>query len=565
MSRSQLKSNIQNKSNSLLSPSHSKKGRVYSVILDSNHFFFTDILDRYDSSYIGWIYWGDLNLKQGGLRKEDILKYCTLAKPYSNNITYHPLRTEIVDLVKAPSNKYYPKFGGNSTNAQYYYHSPINVWNGSSYNALPSETDLNIAIESQISLIGDYIDEDKISGVTNMLPFEGDMILEGRFGNSIRFGSSTPRGKNNWSENDSEGDPITIISNGQPQGETPLENINEDDSSIYLTSNQNISNFKLASSNFKSLSTEFNEPSSGLDPILSFSQNNGIIDIINGSSNDDISTDLDNDGDENSGTDDEGSDIVDENGGGNPEGFEDLVKLPKQYIDNNKKLKDIYILPKKFTNSGTILVTNSIAKPLLRMLLAAEKEGTILKVNSGFRPPIEDIYDINNNLLQISQKTIRLNNLKSQYNGKLKEPWLKNTTVIEAFPGYQVGDSITLSLQSTYFTPVTAPSYRSPHGASIGVDFSTASGTNNAFKWLCKYGWLYGFIREVKSEAWHFNYRPSKARRGATATLSYKPGVLGTGKVEGHNSWNNVFGNAEPNWPEELKEFEQKEAENLNA
>jgi hypothetical protein len=40
------------------------------------------------------------------------------------------------------------------------------------------------------------------------------MIFEGRFGNSIRFGSSNPRGKNNWSENSSEGEPITIISNG---------------------------------------------------------------------------------------------------------------------------------------------------------------------------------------------------------------------------------------------------------------------------------------------------------------------------------------------------------------
>ena len=50
----------------------------------------------------------------------------------------------------------------------------------------------------------------------NMLPFEGDMILEGRFGNSIRFGSSTPKGKNNWSENDSEGDPITILRVANP-------------------------------------------------------------------------------------------------------------------------------------------------------------------------------------------------------------------------------------------------------------------------------------------------------------------------------------------------------------
>ena len=45
----------------------------------------------------------------------------------------------------------------------------------------------------------------------------------------------TPKGKNNWSENDSEGDPITIISNGQtPQGSAAIEDINGDASSIYL-------------------------------------------------------------------------------------------------------------------------------------------------------------------------------------------------------------------------------------------------------------------------------------------------------------------------------------------
>ena len=100
-----------------------------------------------------------------------------------------------------------------------------------------------------------------------MVPFEGDMILEGRFGNSIRFGSSNPRGKNNWSENDSEGAPITIISNGQsPTGGGAIENINNDDSSIYLCSNHNIDNFNIASKNYDSLNATFNEPQSGLEP-----------------------------------------------------------------------------------------------------------------------------------------------------------------------------------------------------------------------------------------------------------------------------------------------------------
>lgn len=104
-------------------------------------------------------------------------------------------------------------------------------------------------------------------------PFEGDTLYESRFGSSIRFGATTPPPskdltlkKNNWSENTygrkstidktisgSVGDPIVIIRNGQRQtglpdtpGTTILENINNDDASIYMTSNQSINNFEPA-------------------------------------------------------------------------------------------------------------------------------------------------------------------------------------------------------------------------------------------------------------------------------------------------------------------------------
>jgi hypothetical protein len=79
-------------------------------------------------------------------------------------------------------------------------------------------------------------------------------MLEGRYGNSIRFGStiSGSHVPNNWSNEGSQGHPITIIRNGQtndPQKagyEHILEDINEDDTSIYLCSNQQITNFQKA-------------------------------------------------------------------------------------------------------------------------------------------------------------------------------------------------------------------------------------------------------------------------------------------------------------------------------
>ena len=85
------------------------------------------------------------------------------------------------------------------------------------------------------------------SDVKILQPYQGDIIHEGRWGNSIRFGSTVKDGKpkNNWSDEGKDGDPITIIRNGQwDDGKDAwipsIENINEDSSSIYLTSTQQI-------------------------------------------------------------------------------------------------------------------------------------------------------------------------------------------------------------------------------------------------------------------------------------------------------------------------------------
>jgi hypothetical protein len=74
--------------------------------------------------------------------------------------------------------------------------------------------------------------------------------MEGRWGNSIRFGSTARIQndifQNDWSSTGEDGEPITIIRNGQPEDASPtgyfpiVEDINRDLSSIYLTSNQSI-------------------------------------------------------------------------------------------------------------------------------------------------------------------------------------------------------------------------------------------------------------------------------------------------------------------------------------
>ena len=498
MPRSQLKSlkgqgkNRQNINQQLIT------GRVYDVILDKNHPFFERKLGGiFDASYIGTILWGDLNLKIGS-NKIDTLSL-DIAKPLNNSITYIPLKYEIVTLTFSPSPKHYAKLGGYTNNVEYYYHPPINVWNNSSYNPLPKDADTKFINKQSILYsnsnnggvneepeltFGDYIKEDALSNTKNMVPFEGDMIFEGRFGNSIRFGSSNPRGKNNWSEN------------------------------------QNISNINLSSNNLKSLDADFSEQQTSSEIFNNFSSDPPPLNSSTtntGNINDPFSESVEeypNQGDDNTVNRD---DLNTEPEGG----YEDLVKFPGKYRDNSKNEVEVYLLPKRFSN-GTVFITSILKNPLMKMLLDAEDEGIRLIVNSGFRPPVDTIKDKSGKVLQVSQKDLRLKNLKSQYKDKIKEPWLKNSLVTQPFGGFSPGQKIKLSPQKTYFTPVTAPSFRSGHGASSAVDFSTASATNEQYRWLAKNGWFYGFIRVVKSEPWHFKYSPGDAQKGPTAILPYK-------------------------------------------
>jgi hypothetical protein len=82
---------------------------------------------------------------------------------------------------------------------------------------------------------------------SHLQPYKGDLLLEGRFGNSIRFSSTidfkdTYTQPGNWS-GINNGDPILILSNGREYKENKqfvTENINTDKSSLYLTSTQKI-------------------------------------------------------------------------------------------------------------------------------------------------------------------------------------------------------------------------------------------------------------------------------------------------------------------------------------
>ena len=190
-----------------------------------------------------------------------------IAVPMFSHIKQYPLLEELVYLIRQPSDK----IGVYSDSDKYYYLPPLSVWNHPHHNANPNQVVDSQAPESQkksVSQIsagatsksgnsekeldfngesgGTFIER---SNIHPMLPFTGDVLQEGRYGNSIRLGGTSKtdsKYKNNWSEVGEDGDPITIFRNGQPDDssdkgfEPSTEDIDKDKSSLYLTSTQQI-------------------------------------------------------------------------------------------------------------------------------------------------------------------------------------------------------------------------------------------------------------------------------------------------------------------------------------
>ena len=89
--------------------------------------------------------------------------------------------------------------------------------------------------------IGDYAPE---LFIAPLVAFEGDRIIQGRWGNAIRF-SNTSNGSEDpsfWNGSGTDGDPITIISNGlEDTGAlTRIEDLNDGSSNIVLSSTQQL-------------------------------------------------------------------------------------------------------------------------------------------------------------------------------------------------------------------------------------------------------------------------------------------------------------------------------------
>ena len=183
------------------------------------------------------------------------------ARPLNPDLKSFPISGEMVLIFNVP--KQPTKMEGtlgpfDGENGFYFYISGINIWNNPSFNAVANSNQFQNP---------NSIFNFPLSSINNIFPLiscVGDVILEGRYGNSIRLGNTDTGIPNTWSSNGSNGNPITIIRNGQsPKGLTGgIEDIRDDLSSLYLTSYQKLSQLSLINENFKAYNNPPQTPAS---------------------------------------------------------------------------------------------------------------------------------------------------------------------------------------------------------------------------------------------------------------------------------------------------------------
>lgn len=174
-----------------------------------------------------------------------------IVKPGNISIKKIPLVGEFVLIYKSFNQQTTDKIWRET----WYYHSTIDIQSSINENMIPGISGQRTAEEINAIKPGNTFSRKSISPIQ---PYEGDILIEGRNGNSIRFSSTLNTNyptnyyykSPTWTGSDtSAGDPIIILSNrtiNKNKKEFVVENIDSDASSLYLTTTQTISDLKLS-------------------------------------------------------------------------------------------------------------------------------------------------------------------------------------------------------------------------------------------------------------------------------------------------------------------------------
>jgi len=218
-----------------------KSVRVKAIVLDDSNKELFDLVGEWNG--VGVIFYDEVNNPS-----EIEINKLSQARPYFSNIKNYPLVNEIVYIVMLADDNILNNFDSVSS----YYVSPINIWNHPNHNALPDlfKRDIKELPEEQrndyelvragvvnrrvageegtgIYLGSTFKESSKINPLQSQ---EGDVQVEGRFGQSINFTSNIETQA-----------PLTVLRTGQDPGKTDppwvclRESINRDQN-IFLQS-----------------------------------------------------------------------------------------------------------------------------------------------------------------------------------------------------------------------------------------------------------------------------------------------------------------------------------------
>jgi hypothetical protein len=190
-------------------------GRVVSTILSVND------PNCKDPSMLNGVYYRAAKI--GG----DEGEVATLLFAYQGSATMRviPMEGEMVQIESAPGANSQGTIGATVK----YWTKIVNVWNSPHHNASPDTKQVGW----QDRLIGGATEA---ANINPLQASPGDMLIEGRLGQSIRFGGN--KGLSSLVGDSNNGSPLIIISNGQivtDNGIDPIEeNINDDFNSLYF-------------------------------------------------------------------------------------------------------------------------------------------------------------------------------------------------------------------------------------------------------------------------------------------------------------------------------------------
>ena len=452
---------------------------------------------------------------------------CGWFNPLFPNLRQYPLLGEIVLLIAAASRAAQLR---SSAQEKYYMSMPVGVWQGVNQNGLPAASyNINRAIENpeknyrgftgnpkgDVSDLpfGEYFESDT---VPRIFPYEGDTIFEGRFGQSIRFGSTAPDAltANDWSNDGIPGSPITILSNGLSTEDSSYhqENVNEDSAGIWMCDGQSVPidvASKLADSYataYEKAQQEEREKIAGPEGhVPKDGQSSG----GNAETKQGVGSTKNDQADPAPGN---GTDAGDEKATPPPPPDKDI----EEAVEELQEVGDFDAYERgRFLKTITCvlidgkIVAKDFADKVLQIKKDAGKDGVTITINSGFRP-MEAASGPG--YFTDGQRTFRRRNVDTKYGGK-KSGLAKPAGTADdgwAAQGKQGG----------YFKPLTAGPGYSKHQNGTAIDIQTGmgrdtkvgyAGTNKitkTYKWLVANMSKYGMIRTVPSERWHWEYQP---------------------------------------------------------